>query len=56
MTTQHDDTGLPLVDLDGQVIGITVAASTGMHIDAYAMPINTALAAVARIDAAAHGS
>jgi S1-C subfamily serine protease len=49
--------GGPLVDLDGRVIGITVAASaTGTHIDAYAMPINTALAAAARIDAAAHGS
>ena len=49
--------GGPLVDLDGQVIGITVAASdSGSHIDGYAMPINTALADAAKIDAAAHGS
>ena len=49
--------GGPLVDLDGQVIGITVAASgSGRQIDGYAIPINTALAAAAKIDAAAHGS
>jgi S1-C subfamily serine protease len=49
--------GGPLVDLDGQVIGITVAASgKGMHIDGYAIPINTALAAAAKINAAAHDS
>jgi S1-C subfamily serine protease len=47
--------GGPLVDLDGQVIGITVAASgSGMHIDGYAIPINSVLAAAAKIDAAAH--
>lgn len=49
--------GGPLVDLDGQVIGITVAASDrGGHIDGYAIGVNTALAAAARIDAAAHRS
>lgn len=49
--------GGPLVDLDGQVIGITVAASgSGRHIDGYAIPINAALAAAAKIDAATHDS
>ena len=49
--------GGPLVDLDGQVIGITVAASgSGMHINGYAIPINTALADAAKIDAAADDS
>ena len=46
--------GGPLVDLSGQVIGITVAAAgSGPHIYGYAIPINTALGVAARIDAAA---
>jgi S1-C subfamily serine protease len=49
--------GGPLVDLDGQVIGITVAASgSGLRFFSYAMPINTALAVAAKIDAAAGNS
>jgi len=42
--------GGPLVNLNGQVIGITVGGSgTGLHIMAYAIPINTALAVATRI-------
>jgi S1-C subfamily serine protease len=49
--------GGPLVDLNGRVVGITVAeAGSGLNIDGYAIPINTALAAAARIDAHAHDS
>jgi S1-C subfamily serine protease len=46
--------GGPLVDLDGRVVGITVAASgSGLRFFGYAMPINAALAVAAKIDAAA---
>jgi S1-C subfamily serine protease len=46
--------GGPLVDLDGRVIGITVAATgSGLHFFSYAIPINQALAVAAHIDAAA---
>jgi S1-C subfamily serine protease len=49
--------GGPLVDLDGRVVGITIAgAGGGLKIDGYAIPINTALADAARIDARAHHS
>lgn len=44
--------GGPLVNLNGQVIGITVAgAGKGLDITGYAMPINHALAVAAQIDA-----
>ena len=44
--------GGPLVNLNGQVIGITVGwAGSGLTITGYAMPINAALAIAARIDA-----
>jgi S1-C subfamily serine protease len=43
--------GGPLVNLNGQVIGITVGGSgTGLHITGYAIPINTALAVATQID------
>jgi S1-C subfamily serine protease len=43
--------GGPLVNLNGQVIGITVAgAGTGLKINGYAMPINQALAIARQID------
>jgi S1-C subfamily serine protease len=49
--------GGPLVNLNGQVIGITVAgAGSGLDISGYAMPINQALAIAARIDATARHS
>jgi S1-C subfamily serine protease len=49
--------GGPLVDLNGRVVGITVAeARSGLNTDGYAIPINTALATAARIDARAHDS
>jgi S1-C subfamily serine protease len=49
--------GGPLVDLTGQVVGITVAeAGSGLNVDDYAMPVNTALVIASRIDASAHGS
>jgi hypothetical protein len=49
--------GGPLVNLTGQVIGITLAgAGSGLDISGYAMPINQALAIAARIDAAARHS
>ena len=42
--------GGPLVDLNGQVIGITVGGSgTGLSIIGYAIPINTALAVATQI-------
>jgi S1-C subfamily serine protease len=44
--------GGPLVNLKGQVIGITIGGSgTGLDITGYAIPINTALAVASRIDA-----
>lgn len=44
--------GGPLVNLNGQVIGITVAgAGSGLDITGYALPINQALAIAAQIDA-----
>jgi S1-C subfamily serine protease len=43
--------GGPLVNLNGQVIGITVAgAGTGLKINGYAMPVNQALAIAKQID------
>jgi S1-C subfamily serine protease len=49
--------GGPLVDLNGQVIGIMMAgAGNGLDISGYAMPINQALAIAAQIDAKARPS
>jgi S1-C subfamily serine protease len=43
--------GGPLVNLNGQVIGIIVASSgSGLRIVGYAIPVNTALAVASRID------
>jgi S1-C subfamily serine protease len=48
-----DDVGGPLVNLNGQVIGITVAGDgTGLKVSGYAMPINQALAIARQIDLA----
>jgi S1-C subfamily serine protease len=53
-TASADVVGGPLVNLNGQVIGITVAgAGTGLTISGYAMPINQALAIARQIDARA---
>jgi S1-C subfamily serine protease len=42
--------GGPLVDLNGKVIGITIGGSgSGLNITGYAIPINTALAAAAKM-------
>ena len=49
-SAQTSAIGGPLVNLNGQVIGITVGGSgTGLHIMAYAIPINTALAVATQI-------
>jgi S1-C subfamily serine protease len=49
--------GGPVVDLNGRVIGITVAeAGSGLNVYGYAIPINSALAIAARIGARVHGS
>jgi S1-C subfamily serine protease len=50
-SAQTSAIGGPLVNLNGQVIGITVGGwGSGLHIIAYAIPINTALAVATRID------
>ncbi|GAA3614851.1 S1C family serine protease [Microlunatus ginsengisoli] len=43
------DSGGPLYDDEGEVVGIDTAASTGSEIDGYAIPIKEALAVVAQI-------
>ncbi len=43
------DSGGPLFDTEGEVVGIDTAASTGRQIDGYAIPIDRALAVVAQI-------
>jgi S1-C subfamily serine protease len=43
------DSGGPLFDAEGEVVGIDTAASTGAEIDGYAIPIQRALALVAQI-------
>ena len=49
-SAQTSAIGGPLVNLNGQVIGITVGGSgTGLSIIGYAIPINTALAVATRI-------
>ena len=49
-SAQTSAIGGPLVNLNGQVIGITIGGSgTGLNIMAYAIPINTALAVATRI-------
>jgi S1-C subfamily serine protease len=49
-SAQTSAIGGPLVNLNGQVIGITVGGwGSGLHIMGYAIPINTALAVATRI-------
>jgi S1-C subfamily serine protease len=49
-SAQTSAIGGPLVNLNGQVIGITVGGSgTGLNVMAYAIPINTALAVATQI-------
>ena len=43
------DSGGPLIDSEGEVVGIDTAASTGAEIDGYAIPIKEALAIVDQI-------
>jgi len=43
------DSGGPLLDDEGEVVGIDTAASSGQTIDGYAVPIDTALAVVTQI-------
>ncbi len=43
------DSGGPLLDAEGEVVGIDTAASSGTRIDGYAVPIGTALAIVTQI-------
>jgi S1-C subfamily serine protease len=48
-----EETGSPLVNLSGQAVGINVAgAGSGLHHTGFAVPIDTALAAAKRIQAA----
>jgi hypothetical protein len=57
-SAQTSAIGGPLVNLNGQVIGITIGGSgTGLHVMGYAIPINTALAVATRIaDSSSAGS
>jgi S1-C subfamily serine protease len=43
------DSGGPLFDVEGEVVGIDTAASVGAQIDGYAIPIARAMAVVAQI-------
>jgi hypothetical protein len=53
-SAQPSGLGGPIADLNGDVVGLTVAeAGSGLNVDGYAIPINTALAVAARIDASA---
>ena len=53
-SSSDSEIGGPLVNLNGQVIGITVAGDgTGLKINGYAMPINQALAVARQLDARA---
>jgi S1-C subfamily serine protease len=50
-SAQPSAIGGPLVDLNGKVIGIIVGGyGSGLHILAYAIPINTVLAIATQID------
>ena len=48
-TSWPGDSGGPLLDAEGEVVGIDTAASSGQDIDGYAVPIETALAVVTQI-------
>jgi S1-C subfamily serine protease len=50
------DSGGPLFDAEGEVVGIDTAASTGAEIDGYAIPIQRALAIVDQIRSGAETS
>jgi S1-C subfamily serine protease len=50
------DSGGPLFDAEGEVVGIDTAASTGSEIDGYAIPIARALGIVAQIRSGAETS
>ena len=43
------DSGGPLLDAEGEVVGVDTAASSGQDIQGYAVPIDTALAVVTQI-------
>lgn len=43
------DSGGPLLDAEGEVVGVDTAASSGQDVDGYAVPIQTALAVVTQI-------
>ena len=43
------DSGGPLLDAEGEVVGVDTAASSGGEINGYAVPIDTALAVVTQI-------
>ena len=50
-SAQASAIGGPLVNLNGQVIGITVGGwGSGLHVVGYAIPINTVLAVATQID------
>ena len=50
------DSGGPLFDAEGEVVGIDTAASTGAEIDGYAIPIARALGIVEQIRSGAETS
>ncbi len=50
------DSGGPLIDAEGEVVGIDTAASTGAEIDGYAIPIQRALGIVDQIRSGAETS
>ena len=50
------DSGGPLFDAEGEVVGIDTAASTGSEIDGYAIPIARALGIVEQIRSGAETS